>query len=418
MNIIEKFLKNILLALESLFWKKDNTVILFGAWFGEKFADNSRYLFQYLSENRNKLGLTHVVWVTQNEKLCNELMNIGYEACIMGTKESIYYHKRAGFHIICNSPNPMNIKDSKGDSHTVSGDIEGKYSFRAKRINLWHGTGGAKAVGLESNAYRGKRDKHKIIYSIKEFILYHSKFFQRFFIEYGGWGYCYQFSTSPTETLALYRCGAKSKEMYIETSYPRNCVCPRLLQNEEEILCEMKKYNSTILFLPTFRTNSSYQYYDFADELKDILEEKNILWIEKLHTAEKSFKFETINEENIVRLDPDFDINVLMPHITMLITDYSSARMDAMFHNKAVLFFVPDFEEYKNGDNGFAADQDEIMCGPRFFTIEELREGINRFILNPEASKTENYIEIKERYWSTNHSLDEIWEDILVAIKR
>ena len=73
-------LSNILLAIQSLSWHKDSTVVLMGSWFGEKFADNSRFLFQYLSNNKERLGLTHIVWVSKSKLIVNDLNTMGYEA--------------------------------------------------------------------------------------------------------------------------------------------------------------------------------------------------------------------------------------------------------------------------------------------------------------------------------------------------
>ena len=82
---------------------RDNSIVLIGAWFGNRFADNSRYLFQYLSENKVALGLTHVIWVTRSSSVCKTIRQMGYECYMMDSEESIAYHKKAGIHIICNS---------------------------------------------------------------------------------------------------------------------------------------------------------------------------------------------------------------------------------------------------------------------------------------------------------------------------
>ena len=97
------FIYNIGMAFTSLFWKKDKNAVLIGSWFGEKFADNSRFLFQYLSDNKKELGLSHVGWVTRSEQVFNELSDMGYEVYMMDSRESIQFHKKALYHIICDS---------------------------------------------------------------------------------------------------------------------------------------------------------------------------------------------------------------------------------------------------------------------------------------------------------------------------
>lgn len=413
---IKQIIRNISLAIQSIFWKKDQSVVLFGAWFGERFADNSRFLYQYLHDNMDELNLSHVVWVTARESIVNELRSLGYEAYMIDSKESRYWHKRAKYHIICNSGYTKVLYDLKGNKHIIRGDILGELSYRAIRINLWHGTGGLKAVGMNSNAYKHNRDLHPLIYRVKDFLVFHSRFFQLFFSQAAAWGRCYQLSTAPIQTKTLYSSDGRQPSMCIETSYPRNCPCPKLLHREEEVIDAIRKHSSVILYLPTFRTNSKFQYVDLGVELKDVLKKNDILWIEKAHSAEMVNRTVSSNDDNRITLEPDFDINVLIPHITILLTDYSSVRMDAMFHNKATMFYVPDFDDYCNGDNGFLADPNEVMCGPKLYTVDELRRAIETYYSKPEASKTHNYPEIRDRYWSKNRSLSEIWDDILKVV--
>lgn len=397
---------NLIRLIRSIFWKKDDSVVLIGAWFGEKFADNSRYLFQYLADNKETLGLSHVVWVTRNVEVLDQLKSMGYEVYMMDSEESIRYHKIAKYHIVCNVGYTSDF---------VLGDIEGKYSFRSKRINLWHGTGALKGVARSSNEYMERKRRHRVLYWFKEHMsrccLY------RLLYQFpGGWGDCYQLATAPIQVRTLGINYGRPSTKCIITSYPRNCLCPRLLPEEEKVLEQMKLHRHVILYLPTFRTNTAFSFSGLAEEMGELLCKKDILWIEKAHSADMANRENGKTSEYILRLSPEFDINVLLPHITLLVTDYSSVRMDAMYQEKATLFYVPDFEEYKNGDNGFMADPDEVMCGPRLYTPKELRDAIETYCDAPEQAKSSNYEQIRSRYWSENRSLSEIWEDICKAV--
>ena len=78
---------NVYTIIAQIFVKKDNKTLLIGSWMGRRFADNSRYLFQYLSSNRTQLELEHVVWVTRDAELYDSLIRLGYEVCMSGTKK-------------------------------------------------------------------------------------------------------------------------------------------------------------------------------------------------------------------------------------------------------------------------------------------------------------------------------------------
>lgn len=404
----QSILSNISYAIRSLGWKKDDSVVLFGAWSGTKFADNSRFLFQYLHDKKEKLGLTHVIWVTRNKAVYEQLLSMGYEVFMMGSDESIYWHKRARYHIVCNFG---------CDENGYKGDIEGKYSYRAKRINLWHGVAGIKGVACSSNEYKEAKKRHPALFAVKEFLMKHCRAYRLFVREAGGWGDCYYLTTTPAETDLIQGRNLLPRNHFIETGFPRNCPCPHITESEKEIVELMGKHKS-ILYLPTFRSDGSkFSTADVSEHLIDLLKKHDILWIQKAHTADKNSKFKVGLNGQILSLSPEFDINVLLPHINLLVTDYSSVASDAMCHNKLVIYYVPDYEDYMKGSRGFAIKPDEIMCGPKTFSMEELRQAIEGYIGNPDKGKTLNYSSVRSKYWTEVFDLGEIWSAILSSTK-
>ena len=159
---IKLILENITLAVQSLFWRRNRDTILFGGWFGERFADTSRFLFQFLSDNKKLYKLSHVVWVTRSHQVCEEIRSLGYEAYIIGTSESDYFHKRASIHFICNMSNVTSGYET---------DIDTKFSFGAKRVNLWHGVMPMKGVSYASNDYKNKKAAHPFICRMQELLI-------------------------------------------------------------------------------------------------------------------------------------------------------------------------------------------------------------------------------------------------------
>lgn len=396
---------NIIMAIRSVFWKRQKDIVLFGAWFGNKFADNSRFLFQYLSENKDALNLKHVVWVTRKENVCKTLRAMGYECYMMDSPESIRYHKQAFMHIVCNS-----TANSKG----FIPDIDIRYSFGAKRVNLWHGVGVVKGVNCASKEYKSRKEKHKIIYALKEF-MERFKLYRQFVTHVGGWGDFYFLSPTETDTKQFEKFSYVPRKNFIEALYPRTCPCPKMTDEEKNVLDIMKRYDKVVMYLPTFRTgNNKFDFSLVAENLKDTLAEENILWIQKAHSASNTVLKEEIG--NILNLSPDFDINVIMPHITMLVTDYSSAASDARFFYKPVLFYVPDLDDYINGDNGVTENAEELLRGPQFFSIDELKYGLIKYINNPNSAKPRDYDEIRYKYWGDNMDMEEIWNKILVSV--
>lgn len=399
---------NAWMAVRSLFWKRRRDTVLFGAWFGDKFADNSRFLYQYLSENKQQLGLQHVVWVTRNEELMHELRSMGYEAHMMDSPRSIFFHKTAFMHVVCNSTTLHN---------PIPPDIDIRYSFGAKRVNLWHGVGVVKGVGCASKEYQRRKEEHKKLYAIKEW-LERFKLYRQFVTGTGGWGDFYFLSPTETDTKQFREFSYIPEKNFIQTQYPRTCPAPKVTALEQQVLDRIKKSQRVVLYLPTFRTGSNqFDFSKVAEQLEDVLEQENILWIQKAHSASGT----ALSDDQtgpILNLPPSFDINVIMPAISMLVTDYSSAASDARFFHKPVLFYVPDLEEYMNGDNGITEEAEELLRGPQFTDIRQLAEGLRKYMNAPEEAKPADYEAIREKYWGKEMTLAEIWEDILRHIEK
>lgn len=66
--------QKIVCFLGGLVPKKRNRIV-FGAWFGEKYDDNSKYLFEYVINNRTELDAK---WITASRNVYNELANMNY----------------------------------------------------------------------------------------------------------------------------------------------------------------------------------------------------------------------------------------------------------------------------------------------------------------------------------------------------
>ena len=401
---VKYVLENCKLGVESLFWKRDDSVVLIGAWFGEKFADNSRFLFQYLSAHKEKHELSHVIWVTRNTKVHDMLTDFGYEVYMMDTPESIMWHKKAKYHIVCN----------KGcDGSGYKGDILGKYSYRAKRINLWHGVAGIKGVSCSSNEYKEQKKLHPVKYFLKEFLFIHCSFYRLFVREAGGWSDSYILTTTPADTDLMQPRYLLPRTNFIESGFPRNCKVESLTNNEKKVI-DFIKDKKVILYLPTFRSDGfSFDAAKVVESQIETLIRLDIIWIQKGHTADYETSFKKYDIDNVLTLDSDFDINVLMPHIDILVTDYSSVASDAMYHNKLVIYYIPDFEEYKASSRGLAVDPESIMCGPKVYNTSELTESIQKYVVDPESGKSVNYQQVRTKYWNEINDLGVIFDDII-----
>ena len=382
---------------------RDRSVVLMGAWMGTKFADNSRYLYQYLFENRKKLGLKEVIWVTRDKQVNKSLNDMGYHSCLIGTKKSDYWHLKAGIHILCNAV---------GDIPNFHSDIDSRLSFGAKKIQLWHGVGGIKAVGLASNKSKQNTDSHSG--AVKKIL---GSNFYKSWTSPGNWINAYVLATSKESAQANIGYIGCSPDRIFISGYPRNCECLKYLPEEEEFIDKLRLYTGSILYLPTFRSDDSDYVHPLKnDNIRKYIKRNNILWIEKPHTADIKGDAVVAEDANICNLDSSFDINTIYDKVSCVMTDYSSVAFDAVYHKKPLIMYCPDIDEFRHGDVGFMIDFESYFR-------DELCENLDDTLkLMQEAYQNSNqYLaDRKDSYWKINeyafdnrtYSYEEIWNDI------
>lgn len=391
---------NIYTALAALFIRKDDKIIVIGSWMGKRFADNSRYLFQFLSQNKESLDLKHVVWITRDKKIYDSLNSLGYEVCMSGTKQSRKWHLRAGIHIICNNYSYGNILP----------DIDTRFSWKAKKIQLWHGVG-MKAVGKASNSIT-KTDNKTL-----EFSRMHHRLISMLYE--GGWSDAYVLSTSEVNAEINKRIFLLDDSRIIRSAYPRNCECIQLLSDERLMVQKIKDYKTRILYLPTFRDdNSKYIHPLTSNVVQTLIRDNKILWIEKAHSADKLYKAPLANKY-VMELDTNFDCNILYPYIDIVITDYSSVAFDGIYKSIPTIMYSPDYEDFKNGNVGFLFDVKEkcgsIMTYDIPSTVDFIRECINGSFMTEKRERTYKFV--RHDFFDNKESdYNEIWQTILLKI--
>lgn len=153
-----------------------------------------------------------------------------------------------------------------------------------------------------------------------------------------------------------------------------------LMTKKEEILKrhEILKDKNIILFAPTFRgsgRNSAY-YPEKYINLKMIYEslKSEDIFIIKYHPFVKNkLNIPKEYEDKIIDYTGYKDINDLLIITNLLITDYSSVIFDYALLSRPIVFYIPDYEEYKNSRD-FYYKFDKYIYGPKTFSQKELIE--------------------------------------------
>ena len=190
---------------------------------------------------------------------------------------------------------------------------------------------------------------------------------------------------------------------FIEEGYPRN----DFLYNfkTEDVIKVKEKLNipsgkKVILYAPTWRDNqhNSNMGYTYKTEVNfDLLKEKlqndYIILFRAHYLVANSFDFEKYKGfiYDVSRVD---DINDLYIISDMLITDYSSVFFDYANLKRPIVFYMYDFEEYRDELRGFYIDIKELP-GKITKTETELIEAIDN---TKEFIYDEKYRKFNEKF--------------------
>ena len=239
-------------------------------------------------------------------------------------------------------------------------------------VQCWHGTplkrlrydievNGAVLNTIEEIRKRNDRDAVKFDYFISP-----SK-------------YCTEKFTSAFNLVALGK-----KDIIIEEGYPRN---DSLFNRNKKDVDKIKeklgipKDKKVICYLPTFRDNQhtsgvGYTYnlaIDFDSLKKRFGKDYVILFKPHYFIANK---IDLSKYKNFVYNVANYDeINDIYLVSDLLITDYSSVFFDYANLNRPVMFYMYDFDDYKNNLRDFYISLDELP-GPIAKTQKELEDYI------------------------------------------
>ncbi|MDW2056802.1 CDP-glycerol glycerophosphotransferase family protein [Vibrio sp. 506] len=308
--------------------KRNKQIWVFGAWFGQRYSDNCRSLYEYVNNNHNQI---RCVWLARDEKTINEIRNSGFEAEKIWSIKGIWLSLKAG-----------NVVFSSGLK-----DINQYFINGAITYNLWHGAP-LKKIG-ESN---------KFTKSIADSFVYN-----KIFPFLNGLKFDYLLSTSYYFNDFLSEAFCKEKNQIVTIGYPRNDV---LINNSNGGKSEgFSRYQKIIFYMPTFR--DSRPKYDFfngfnADKFNTYLIDNNILFVYKLHFMSPSVKISKSNIVDYDSLDVDFDLYEFLTDVDVLITDYSSVYFDYLLTGNQVILTPFDLQEYNKQDREFYFDYDELFC--------------------------------------------------------
>ena len=347
------YIINIPLYYLSFFIPKNKNIWVFGAWFGEKYADNSKALFEFVNNNDKEI---FAVWLTQSKIVFKYLklkgMNVHYTYSLKG----YYYSAIAKFVFVS----------------TGMHDINRFVSTNNIKVQLWHGT-----------------PLKKIMYdvgsgpTVSELLL----FFKQIFMPFDFNNYKYLLSSTNNINDSLNSAFLDKIENIIIKGYPRN---------DQLFSCNKE---SLITFLPTHRGEGNggiQKIFNSFDSIKiDSFLMKNNY---KLKIKPHFYDLDNVNiiESKVISvIKEDIDLYELLSKTDILITDYSSVYFDFLLLDRPIIFTPFDMKEYLNKDRELYYNYNDVTPGPKckdwnevMNEIEKLMNGEDNY--RKEREKTNN----------------------------
>lgn len=360
---------------------RSNKIYLFGSSFGNRFADNPKYLYLYATQH--KKDTVRPIWISHKKAIVDMLRDNNYEAYYYKSIKGIWYCLRAKYYIFDN----------------YSKDISFWLSGGAKKINLWHGTG-----------------NKKINYDNKFDLVRHprnwwDKF--RFALRRMSDEKPSHYVLATSEMMGDIFASAfrVSRDHIIVDGYPRNdvlfksCNIKQIYSKKEKEVInhiqQLKKQGyKIIMYMPTFR-DSEIKFFDVMDlkKFNKFLYDNKLFFFTKLHPKSKlKIKFDEIQCSNIINVSTDVDPYTILGLTDMLTTDYSSVYTDFLLLNKPSVLFNYDLEEYSRDTRECYFEYDEYIPELRTYTMEEFEEGILQVLKNDDFEK--GRIELRDKMFS------------------
>jgi len=395
--MIKAFIKIIsfnLTRIIGFFTIKNDSIWVFGERAGHLYMDNSKYLFEYISEHKKEI---RAIWFTANKHIYEEIKSKGYE---------VYYFNSFNAYLIA----------FRAKAYIITHNLEDicNYSLsRAKVFFLFHAmplkiTGDSKTTDVINDAQKVSKFtllKRKVIQSLTTVdCIKLSPFF---------------IATSEITKETIEKTFKQNN--VIITGQPDDAIFYSNIS--KDII--LKKYgleklidHKIILYLPTFRDNKTkfdHSIVDISDEsLHNLLNDNNAVILEKCHSNEINSVNDNNNNSVIMNISKiNLDIQELLSITDILITDYSSCYFDFLFTERPVIFYNYDYEEYMQY-RGLFYDYNEIAAGDKVRTIQSLTQSIKKYLedATQDLDKRKR-IKNKIHHYQDGKSSERVFKEIL-----
>lgn len=392
------YVKTLLLDIAGipLYWisalvPRSRTLWVFGSWFGRRYSDNSRYLFEHCCDHEPEI---RAVWLSHDPNIVARVRNAGREAHRITSLRGFWLACRAGAAILC-----------------VSYRDVAKFALaRCRTVYLYHGTP-LKKISYDDRF--GKHGRTGIWARLLRALSYLAFPYKR-----RNW----QMVASPAEhvTPRLLSAYDLNPSCAALTGSPRSDAVLREPPEPVPVIDELRAKHENgkiIIYAPTFRGGSKARLGSDNDLVPEgplrtvdaMLARRDATLLVCMHFFREGRSALTENAFERIRLlsiKERPDITLLLPHADVLITDFSSLYYDYLLLDRPIVFAPFDFEQYTTIDRELYDEYGEVTPGPRCESWEDVSSALDE-ILSGEDRHAEDRARVRplfQHYVDTQNS--------------
>ncbi len=323
------FPASFVLRLLGFLLPKKHDLWLFGAWSGQRYADNSRALFEYANE-QSASGV-RPVWITKSVKIRDQLVAEGREAHLYYSWEGFRVALIAGVLVVC-------------DSWLDLPWTAFLFNRRCRLVQLWHGTS-LKKVDLKT----GSLPKRVLRY---------------LFLAHLGREYDIVFTASAKNIGVFSDRFNIPRDRIIVTGQPRN---DRLFRGRRQAFLEGLVDTRKVLYVPTWRPWAWNPFrgsgFDLG-RLESCLKKHDAVLLMAKHPHLDITGDDLQASDRIIMIPGAACFDDVLREADVMLTDYSSAFFDFLLLDRPIIFTAFDLEDYAD-QNGFNYEYGSVTPGPK-----------------------------------------------------
>jgi len=337
-------------------WPKDKKCIVFGSQMGQYMACSPKYVFNYMKLNHPEYNVHYYL----------PFQNCGYWSQIKYILRFAPIFFRAKVLI---------------SSHPPFDFVPFDFSSKKILINTWHG------IPMKCMFFS---DPGASEANLKEIMRVNKKT-------------SFLLTSSSMEVSLLTRCFLQDPRKIVSIGHPRNdhLITGTSYKLLSEIIPNIPKYSTLILYCPTYRRNTPMRLFPFNDlninHLKSYLDDREIVILTRAH-VQSNLALDGVQVSRVVSRVIEFgqdvlpEINDILPEIDILITDYSSVYFDFLLCNKPLLFIPYDIDEYKHDVGILFDDYDFWTPGDKVFSYQGFIEAIDKILSGRDTFKSKREV--------------------------